>query len=112
MVAACFLEPPSEGEVFVIHLDHNLMNNAVDNLKYVDQKGRTAHQWTNPKYLESRKNWRPNPKLTEARVKLIKKKLADPNRKTRLKMIAKQFDISLSHLRSIKYGEYWKDIEI
>ncbi len=112
MVAACFLENPKGGKNLVIHLDHDLLNNRVSNLKYVNQEERTAHQWTNPKYLESRKNWRPNTKLTETRVRLIKKKLADPNRKTRLKMMAKQFNISLSHLRSIKNGEYWKDIEV
>ncbi len=112
MVATCFLETPQEDKKFVIHLDHDLLNNEVSNLKFANKKERSVHLWTNPKYLESRKNWRPNPKLSEPKVKLLKKKLADPNRKTKLKIIAKQFNISLSHLKSIKNGEYWKDVEV
>ncbi len=34
MVATCFLELSEKGEDYVTHLDHNLLNNQVSNLKY------------------------------------------------------------------------------
>lgn len=112
MVGLCFLEKENEDEKFVIHLDHNLLNNKVDNLKFVNQKDLSKHQRSNPKFIESRKKWTPKSKLNEGRVRLIKKKVLDPERKTRLRLIAKQFGISESQLRRIKNGENWKHVEI
>ncbi len=112
MVATCFLDTPKEDETCVIHLDHNLKNNYVKNLKYVTQADRTKHLWTNPKFVESRKNWQPNVKLSEAKVRYIKKKVLSPNRKTKMHLMAKQFGISLSQLRRIQSGEHWKHIEV
>jgi predicted DNA binding protein len=51
-------------------------------------------------------------KLTETDVRRIKKKIFDPNRKTRLKMIAKQFGISEMQLYRIKSGENWGHVKI
>ena len=42
----------------------------------------------------------------------IKKMLANPNRKTRLRLIAKQFGISEMQLYRIKSGENWGHVEI
>ena len=112
MVGICFLEKKSDNHKFVIHLDHNLLNNKVENLKFVTQKELTQHQRSNPKFIESRKKWVPKSKLTEGRVKLIKKKILDPNRRTRMRLIAKQFGISETQLRRIKNGENWGHVEI
>lgn len=112
MVGICFLERENENEKFVIHLDHDLLNNNVENLKFVNQKELSKHQRTNPKFIESRKKWIPKSKLNEGRVRIIKKKILDPNRKTRLKLIAKQFGISESQLRRIKSGENWKHVKV
>jgi DNA invertase Pin-like site-specific DNA recombinase len=51
-------------------------------------------------------------KLTANKVKFIKKRLADPNRTIRLKMLAKQFGISEMQLYRIKRGENWGHIKI
>jgi len=40
----------------------------------------------------------------------LKKILGDPNRKTRMRIISKQFGVSLSALYSIKRGDSWKDV--
>jgi len=53
---------------------------------------------------------RYNTKLTETKVKLIKRKIFDPNRRTRMKMIAKQFGISEMQLYRIKSGENWGSV--
>ena len=42
----------------------------------------------------------------------IKKKIWDPVRKTRLKLIASQFDISEMQLYRIKSGENWSHIRV
>ena len=43
---------------------------------------------------------------------LIKKLLANPNQRTRLKMIAKQFGVSEMQISRIKSGENWNHIKI
>jgi predicted DNA binding protein len=55
---------------------------------------------------------RDGAKLTESKVRLLKKKIFDPNRKTRLKMLAKQFGISEMQLYRIKSGENWGHVKI
>lgn len=110
VVASLFIDEHVEGKKFVIHLDHDLLNNYVKNLKYVNQKELTAHQLTNPKRIVAEKKKLKNPpysKLTETKVKLLKRKLNDPNRRTRLKIIARQFGVSEMQLHRIKTGENW-----
>jgi len=51
-------------------------------------------------------------KLTVTKVIHIKKMLLNPNRKTRLKIIAKQFGISETHVRRIESGENWGHIKV
>ena len=108
-VALLFLKK-KEDENFVIHLDHNLDNNQVDNLKWVNRKNLVKHQLSNPLRVAAIER-RPNAKLTEGKVRLIKRKIFDPNRKTRMKMIAKQFGISTMQLYRIKSGENWGHIK-
>lgn len=105
IVAQLFMDK-IEGKKFVIHLDHDLQNNNVTNLKYVNQKELTKHQRTNPKRIEADKKIK-YAKLTETKVKLLKRKINDPNRRTRLRLIAKQFGISEMQLHRIKTGENW-----
>jgi predicted DNA binding protein len=51
-------------------------------------------------------------KLTVTEVMRLKKKLLDPNRKTRLKIIAKKFGVSEMTLHRIKTGENWGHIQV
>lgn len=109
LVAQHFLERKEE-EVYVIHLDYDKTNNRIDNLKWATKKAKETHQFSNPEY-KSRVRIPTNSKLTEARVRLIKRKINDPNRKTRMKMIAKQFGISEMQLYRIKSGENWGHVK-
>jgi len=45
-------------------------------------------------------------------ITLLKKKLTDPNRKTRVKILAQQFNISVKQARRIKNGESWGEIKV
>ena len=90
---------------FVIHLDHDPENNEIINLKWVNRTELVAHQHQNPK----RRNQKGY-KLNEGKVKLIKRKLFDPKNKTRVKMIAKQFNITTMQVWRIKSGENWSHV--
>ena len=105
LVAQHFLEK-KENETFVIHLDYDKTNNRVENLKWATKREKEIHQFSNPAYKNKPRRITYS-KLTEGRVRLIKRKINDPNRKTRLKMIAKQFGISEMQLYRIKTGENW-----
>ena len=105
LVAESFL-PCKEDQLYVIHLNYDKKDNRVENLKWATKREKEVHQYTNPEYVN--KVHKPRTaKLTETRVKLLKRKLNDPNRKTRLKMIAKQFGVSEMQLHRIKTGENW-----
>ncbi len=109
LVAQHFLEQ-NDG-IYVIHLNYDKTDNRVINLKWATKEEKERHQFSNPKYKEfKRKKIRASAKLTEAKVQLIKKKINDPNRKTRMKMIAKRFGISEMQLYRIKRGENWGDV--
>ena len=108
LVAQHFLE---QGDgIYVIHLDYDKTNNHVDNLKWATKREKELHQFNGPNF-KAMKGIRRYSKLTETRVKLIKRKLNDPNRRTRMKMIAKQFGISEMQLYRIKSGENWGSVE-
>lgn len=110
LVAQYFLEQAKD-EIFVIHLDYNKLNNEVRNLKWATKREKELHQWRNPEFLEAKRNAkRTYAKLSENNVRLIKKMINDPNRKTRLKIIAKRFGVSTMQLQRIKTGENWADV--
>lgn len=107
LVAEHFLEKPEDGYC-VVHLNYDKTDNRTQNLKWVNKQGKIAHLDKNPRYKNSIR--RTNTKLTEAKVRLLKRKLNDPNRRTRLKMIAKQFGVSKMQLHRIKTGENWGSV--
>lgn len=109
LVAEHFLEKNAD-HVCVIHLDYDKKNNRVENLKWATKREKEIHQFSNPEFKNMVRKVPYNAKLTETRVKLIKRKLNDPNRRTRLKMIAKQFGISEMQLYRIKTGENWSHV--
>ncbi|MCF6212605.1 MAG: HNH endonuclease [Flavobacteriaceae bacterium] len=106
VVAALFLNNENNHK-YVMHLDHDKTNNRADNLKWGNRKDVVEHNLTNPRVIKGKLNKRMSYKLCEAKVKIIKRKLFDPNRKTRYKMIAKQFGVSEMQLHRIKTGENW-----
>lgn len=111
LVAQHFLEQ-NDGQ-YVIHKNYHKKDNRLVNLKWATKSEKEMHQFSNPEHkisVSKRKGRVTNAKLTETRVKLIKRKLKDPNRRTRLKMIAKQFGISEMQLHRIKTGENWSSV--
>lgn len=116
MVAEYFLPTPPPEYTYVLHLDYNLSNNSWKNLCWATKEQMVAHQNSNPKIIEARKKSlnslnRTKCKLNEAKVKILKKKLSDPNRRTRIKMIARLFEVSEMQLYRIKRGENWGHVK-
>jgi len=108
-VAFLFVEK-REDQKFVIHLDFDKTNNVASNLKWANREELNAHNKKNPIH-KKRVGKRTYSKLTEGRVRMIKRKINDPNRKTRMRLIAKQFGISEMQLYRIKSGENWGSVE-
>ncbi|MAZ28996.1 MAG: endodeoxyribonuclease [Cytophagaceae bacterium] len=112
LLATTFIEQ-KEGENAVIHLNHEKTDNRISNLKWVTHKERYAHQKTSPLDIKRRTSGeRHYTKLSYAEAKILKKKLLDPNRRTRLKVLAKQFGVSEMQLHRIKTGENWGSLEV
>ncbi|GAB3549168.1 HNH endonuclease [Spirosoma fluminis] len=111
LVAEHFVGRDQDEQTFVIHLDHDKQNNYYQNLRWVTKEDMIEHNRNNPS-LKNRQIPRQtrNYKLTESKVKIIKKLLR--NDKNRLKMIAKQFGITHTQLNRIRSGENWKHVTI
>jgi hypothetical protein len=117
LVGESFLSSPSNEHQFIIHIDHNKENNRLENLRYATKREMELHQQNSPLVKmgrEKRKLIKPQQghKLSSTDVMRIKKMIFNPNRKTRLKMIARQFNISEMQLYRIKSGENWGHIKV
>lgn len=117
-VAELFVPKIHEGQTEVIHLDHSLDNDFYKNLKWVTKEEAVIFRNQSPRVIQARikikeeGNRRTNCKLTDTQVILLKQKLLDPNRKTRYKILAKQFGVSEMQLYRIKSGENWGHIKV
>jgi len=109
-VAELFLPPKEPDQDRIIHIDFDKENNVYSNLQWVNKVAWWAQQDKNPKVIAAKVR-RTYSKLTEAKVAIIKRKLFDPNRKTRLKMLAKQYGVSEMQLHRIKTGENWGSVK-
>ena len=104
LVAEYFLPKPYKDQVFVIHKDRNKKNNSPSNLKWVSKQEHLEHAMSGEGWKNAfRKSNRF--KLTEDRVRMIRRKLQEG--KTRMRLIAKQFGITDMQLYRIKSGENW-----
>src|SRR5688572_19363271 len=89
LVAEYFSKKPSQKHNFVIHLDHKKENNSAGNLRWVKHDDQIGHALRDPNVL-TRQNPDEGPKLTAAKVKLIKRALGGKKQPT-LKALARQF---------------------
>lgn len=111
LVAQYFLEP-AQDKTLVIHRDHDKTNNYYTNLEWADQAGVNSHNLSNPNVIRNNElnKFKGNYKLNEGKVKVIKKQLK--NKKTRPKLIAKRFGISVTQLNRIMRGENWGNVSV
>lgn len=118
VIAELFIPKTSEDQKYVLHLDYVRDNDDIKNLQWATYEEMLAHGKRSPHVIKAKRNLLEHNiksdgrKLTVTKVMLIKKMLLNPNRKTRLKMIAKQFGISETHVRRIESGENWGHIKV
>ncbi|MBD0368619.1 MAG: HNH endonuclease [Flavisolibacter sp.] len=112
-MALLFLKKPSPRHKYVIHKDHNKLNNEINNLKWATLDEMIAHQQNSPAkiaYKEQQANKEVGLKLTATQVKKIKDTLENENRRLTIKQLAYKYDVSEMTLYRIKSGENWARI--
>ncbi len=116
MVAELFLHK-KEQDHYVIHKNYQKHENQASNLSWVNKEEWIKHQFENPNVKDNKlkrklRQSTTYSKLSYAQAVILKKKLLDPNRKTRIRVLAKQFGVSEMQLYRIKSGENWGDIKV
>lgn len=109
-VAEEFVEQGEETQDCVIHTDFDKNNNKWNNLKWVTEADWKAHVKKSPVYKKGREKRMKSYKLTETKVRMMKKMLV--NKQNKRKIIARKFNVSESLVRRIEKGEYWSHVSI
>ena len=118
LIAEYFISKTEEDQNRVIHIDYVRNNDAIANLRWLNYADMLIHINKSPKLIENRKKLiefnlqADGQKLTVTKVMRLKKMLKRPERKTRNKLIAKQFNISETQLKRIEKGENWGHIKV
>jgi hypothetical protein len=126
LVAEYFLPKTSDAQVYVLHLNYKRADDHVNNLKWATRLEMLTHSRKSPHVILAKKKLQRRlvdlrvkrqregngNKLTSTQVMHLKKRLHDPNRKTRLKMLAKRFGVTTMTLQRIKTGENWGHIKV
>jgi hypothetical protein len=113
-IARLFLKKASLKNKYVIHINHNKLDNAVKNLKWATLEEMIEHQQHSPAKIAYKKvqaNRTEGLKLNAKQVQGIKKILADKNRKITIKKLAEKFGVSEMTMYRIKSGENWGRIK-
>lgn len=116
-VATAFLKKPSAKHKYVIHKDHNYLNDQVSNLKWATQSEHRKHTAMSPRSVQAREK-KAITKSTHSKVldekgaTALKKMIWDPKRKVSYRQIAEKFGVSEMQIYRIKSGEFWYHIRV
>jgi hypothetical protein len=109
-IARLFLPKPSTKAKYVIHINHNKLDNSVRNLRWATLPEMIEHQQKSPAKIAYKKvqaNRNIGLKLNASQVRSIKKILDDSKRKLTIKKLAEKFGVSEMTMYRIKSGENW-----
>ena len=109
-MAKLFMPKPSPKHKYVIHKNHNKLDNNLKNLKWATLAEMIEHQQHSPAkiaYKEKQANCQVGLKLTAPQVKKIKEILSKPRRKLTIKQLADKYSVSEMTMYRIKSGENW-----
>ncbi|MBL7751996.1 MAG: HNH endonuclease [Chitinophagaceae bacterium] len=109
-IAKLFLPKSSPKHRYVIHINHNKLDNQIKNLKWATLEDMIKHQQKSPAKIAYKKvqaNRTVGLKLKATQVKKIKDTLKDPKRRVTIKRLAEQYGISEMTIYRIKSGENW-----
>lgn len=113
-LARLFISQKSTKHKYVVHVNHNKLDNSVKNLKWATLEEMIKHQQSSPAkvaYKKVQANRTEGLKLNAAEVKSIKKVLNDKNRKITIKKLAEKYKVSEMTMYRIKSGENWGRIK-
>lgn len=109
-IAKLFLNRPSPKHKFVIHKNHDKLDNSVKNLKWSTLEEMIKHQQNSPAkiaYKKRQANREVGLKLTAVQVRRIKEALNNKNRRITIKQLADKYAVSEMTMYRIKSGENW-----
>ena len=112
-IAKVFLKKPSPQHDYVIHLNHNKLDNTIKNLRWASFEQMMEHQQKSPSkiaYKEKQANRPMGLKLSTVQVKKIKTILTDHHRNITIKQLASNNGVSEMTIYRIKKGENWARI--
>jgi len=109
-IARLFLKRPSVKYRYVIHVNHNKLDNSVKNLRWATLDEMIEHQQNSPAKIAYKKvqaNRKVGLKLSADQVKGIKKVLSNKNRNVTIRQLAEKYGVSEMTMYRIKSGENW-----
>ena len=109
-MAKIFLKQSSAKHKYVIHRNHNKLDNNIKNLRWATLEQMIDHQQGSPAkiaYKEKQANRTEGLKLTATQVKKIKTILNSKNRNITIKKLAQNYGVSEMTMYRIKSGENW-----
>ena len=109
-MAKLFLKKSSPKFRYVVHVNHNKLDNRIKNLRWANLEEMINHQQSSPAkqaYKEKQANRTVGLKLTASQVKAIKNTLASKKRNITIRQLAKNYGVSEMTLYRIKSGENW-----
>ena len=112
-LARLFLKKPSPKHRYVIHKNHNKLDNSVKNLSWATLPEMISHQQGSPAklaYKEKQANRETGLKLKASQVKKIKELLQNNNRRLTIRQLAEKYNVSEMTMYRIKSGENWARI--
>ncbi|HEX6192860.1 MAG TPA: NUMOD4 domain-containing protein [Chitinophagaceae bacterium] len=109
-MAKIFLKKSSPLQKYVIHVNHNKLDNKIKNLKWATLEQMIDHQQDSPAkkaYKVKQANRTEGLKLTAPQVRKIKAILHSRKRSITIRQLAEQFGVSEMTMYRIKSGENW-----
>jgi len=104
------LKRPSAKNKYVIHKNHNKLDNAVKNLEWATLEKMIQHQQKSPAkvaYKKRQANREVGLKLTATQVRRIKEQLNKKTRRVTIRQLADKYNVSEMTMYRIKSGENW-----
>jgi len=112
-MAKIFLKKTTTQLKYVIHVNHNKLDNGIKNLRWATLEKMISHQQNSPAkiaYKEKQATRSIGLKLTAAQVKSIKTILNNKKRNVTIRQLAQKYNVSEMTMYRIKSGENWARI--
>jgi hypothetical protein len=109
-IARLFLKRSSAKYRYVIHINHDKLDNSVKNLRWATLDEMIEHQQNSPAKIAYKKvqaNRKVGLKLSADQVKGIKRVLNSKSRNVTIRQLAEKYGVSEMTMYRIKSGENW-----